>query len=151
MLAAQLSRPLTAYYLRNSTDALDMVTGGTPLELDAMQASTVDATTEAETRRRPPVGGRALGPQLPLLVVTRGENGCSIFSPDGRVDVEAVVPERIVDPTGVGDAFRAGIMKGLASGADFQVPQPMANSGASSGINRTRRTILRLEVGVRRI
>jgi len=55
------------------------------------------------------------------LVVTRGENGCSIFSPDGRVDVEAVVPERIVDPTGVGDAFRGGFMKGLASGADFQV------------------------------
>jgi len=55
------------------------------------------------------------------LVVTRGENGCSIFSSDGRVDVPAVEPERIVDPTGVGDAFRGGFLKGLASGADFCV------------------------------
>jgi adenosine kinase len=48
------------------------------------------------------------------LIVTRGEHGCSVFTPAGRVDVPAVEPTRIVDPTGVGDAFRGGLMKGLA-------------------------------------
>jgi adenosine kinase len=35
--------------------------------------------------------------------------------------VPAVTPHRIVDPTGVGDAFRGGFMKGLAAGADYEV------------------------------
>jgi adenosine kinase len=57
--------------------------------------------------------------QARLLVVTRGEDGCSVLSDEGRVDVPAVPPSRIVDPTGVGDAFRGGFMKGLALGADL--------------------------------
>jgi adenosine kinase len=47
------------------------------------------------------------------LVITRGENGSSIYTPAGRRDVPAVPPTRIVDPTGVGDAFRAGYMRGM--------------------------------------
>jgi adenosine kinase len=50
------------------------------------------------------------------LIVTRGEHGSSVLTRSGRVDVPAVVPRRIVDPTGVGDAFRGGLMKGLALG-----------------------------------
>jgi adenosine kinase len=37
------------------------------------------------------------------------------------VDVPAVTPHRIVDPTGVGDAFRSGFMKGLVRKADYRV------------------------------
>jgi adenosine kinase len=48
------------------------------------------------------------------LIVTRGENGSSIVTRSDRTDVRAVEPKRIVDPTGVGDAFRGGFMKGLA-------------------------------------
>jgi adenosine kinase len=55
------------------------------------------------------------------LVVTKGEHGCSIYTADGQVDVPAVPPTRIVDPTGVGDAFRSGLMKGLARNADLEV------------------------------
>jgi len=55
------------------------------------------------------------------LVVTRGEHGSSILTPGGRVDVPAVTPTRIADPTGVGDAFRGGLMKGLALGAELEV------------------------------
>ena len=47
------------------------------------------------------------------LVITKGENGCSIYTSAGRRDVPAVAPTRIVDPTGVGDAFRAGYMRGM--------------------------------------
>jgi adenosine kinase len=55
------------------------------------------------------------------LVVTRGERGCTIHEPGGRSDVPAVSPHRIVDPTGVGDAFRGGFMKGMAHEADLAV------------------------------
>lgn len=53
------------------------------------------------------------------LVITRGELGCSVYDRSGRRDVGAVEPHRIVDPTGVGDAFRGGFMKGMAAGEDY--------------------------------
>jgi adenosine kinase len=55
------------------------------------------------------------------LVITRGEAGCSIVERDRRTDVPAVPPTRLVDPTGVGDAFRGGFLKGMARGADYEV------------------------------
>jgi adenosine kinase len=58
--------------------------------------------------------------QAGALVITRGEQGCSIYASGQRVEVPAVPPSRIADPTGVGDAFRGGFMKGLAVGADYE-------------------------------
>jgi len=49
-----------------------------------------------------------------MLVITRGEHGSTVLSDGGRVEVSAVKPSQVVDPTGVGDAFRAGFIKGLA-------------------------------------
>jgi adenosine kinase len=59
--------------------------------------------------------------QAEVLVVTRGEHGSTILTKGTRVDVPAVEPHRIVDPTGVGDAFRGGFMKGLATGQPLPV------------------------------
>ena len=55
------------------------------------------------------------------LVVTRGERGCSIIERHTSTDVEAVPPHKIVDPTGVGDAFRGGLLKGLACRTSYRV------------------------------
>ena len=55
------------------------------------------------------------------LIVTRGEQGSSIITRDGRVDVPSVRPRAIVDPTGVGDAYRGGLMKGIALGLPYEV------------------------------
>ena len=59
--------------------------------------------------------------QAALLVITRGEEGCTILTRGDRINVPAVPPARIVDPTGVGDAFRGGFMKGLAMEASLDV------------------------------
>ncbi len=56
-----------------------------------------------------------------VLVVTRGENGSTVYTEDSEVNVPAVPPDRMEEPTGVGDAFRAGFMKGLAMGAPYEV------------------------------
>src|SRR6267378_5716298 len=42
------------------------------------------------------------------LIITRGELGSTVVTPGCSVDVAAVTPHRIVDPTGVGDAYRGG-------------------------------------------
>jgi adenosine kinase len=65
------------------------------------------------------------------LVVTRGEHGSSILTREGRVDVSAVTPERIVDPTGVGDAFRGGLMKGMALRLPYEICARMGSVAAT--------------------
>jgi adenosine kinase len=55
------------------------------------------------------------------LIITRGEHGCVVYERAGReTAVPAVPPTRVVDPTGVGDAFRGGLMKGIAAGASLE-------------------------------
>jgi len=65
------------------------------------------------------------------LIVTRGEHGSSVITAARRVDVEAVAPDRIVDPTGVGDAFRGGLMKGLALGLPYDTCARMGSVAAT--------------------
>ena len=55
------------------------------------------------------------------LIVTRGEHGSTIHQGGTVTTVPAVTPRAIVDPTGVGDAFRGGLLKGLATGASLEV------------------------------
>ena len=65
------------------------------------------------------------------LIVTRGENGSSVISAGGQVDVPAVPPARIVDPTGVGDAFRGGLMRGISLGLPYEVSARMGSVAAT--------------------
>ncbi len=65
------------------------------------------------------------------LIITRGEHGSTVITRDGRSDIPAVPPDRIVDPTGVGDAFRGGLMKGLASGRSLDVSARMGSVAAT--------------------
>ena len=50
------------------------------------------------------------------LIVTRGHEGADIDTPNDSLFIPIVPTETIVDPTGVGDAFRAGLVKGLLNG-----------------------------------
>jgi len=65
------------------------------------------------------------------LVVTKGEKGCTVVMDGQHVDVAAVTPSRIIDPTGVGDAFRGGFLKGMARGADAVVSARMGAVAAA--------------------
>ncbi len=65
------------------------------------------------------------------LIVTRGEHGSSIITGQGREDVSAVAPRRMVDPTGVGDAFRGGLMKGLSLGLPYREAAQMGSVAAT--------------------
>ncbi|MBN2555010.1 MAG: carbohydrate kinase family protein [Anaerolineales bacterium] len=50
-----------------------------------------------------------------LLVITRGKDGSDIYRHEEYVHVPVAKEMKICDPTGVGDAFRAGFLKGLAN------------------------------------
>ena len=51
-----------------------------------------------------------------ILIITKGEKGSTIITKKGSTDVPAVEPRKVADPTGVGDAFRGGLLKGFAMG-----------------------------------
>jgi adenosine kinase len=65
------------------------------------------------------------------LIVTRGERGSSVITVDGRAEVGAVPPDRIVDPTGVGDAYRGGLMKGMVLGLPYELAARLGSVAAT--------------------
>ena len=62
----------------------------------------------------------ALLTQAPLLVVTLGAKGSRIMSQEGVVEISAVPLGKLVDPTGAGDAHRAGFIKGILAGLSLK-------------------------------
>jgi len=55
-----------------------------------------------------------------LLVITRGAEGADLHTSAGKIHVPAAAPRSIADPTGVGDAFRAGFLKGHLHGLSLE-------------------------------
>ncbi len=51
-----------------------------------------------------------------MLVVTLGEKGLKIITKNETVDIPSCKPDNVVNPTGAGDAVRAGLLIGLSSG-----------------------------------
>ncbi|MBT8419415.1 MAG: carbohydrate kinase family protein, partial [Gammaproteobacteria bacterium] len=54
------------------------------------------------------------------LIVTHGEKGSVIHTQKGQIEIPALPIHRVVDPTGCGDAYRAGILHGLLAGMDWE-------------------------------
>ena len=54
------------------------------------------------------------------LVVTLGAKGSLIFTGGEQIEIPCVAADSVVDPTGCGDAYRAGLLYGIASGMDWQ-------------------------------
>jgi adenosine kinase len=61
-----------------------------------------------------------LAKRVEALVVTHGAKGSSIHVGGATVHVPAVRPQALVDPTGCGDAYRAGLLYGMGHGWDWQ-------------------------------
>ena len=57
--------------------------------------------------------------QVDALIVTLGSQGSTIHTKDGAIGIPCAAPKAVVDPTGCGDAYRAGILHGLLNGLDW--------------------------------
>ena len=56
-----------------------------------------------------------------VLVITRGKDGADLYSDGDSVHIPTVPEDEIVDPTGVGDAFRGGFLAGYSHGFDWKL------------------------------
>ncbi len=55
-----------------------------------------------------------LAGEVKALIVTLGANGSEIYAAGQRFAIPSVKPDDVVDPTGCGDAYRAGLLYGIA-------------------------------------
>jgi adenosine kinase len=69
--------------------------------------------------------------RVEYLVVTCGERGAEIFVEDQKYSIPPIIPRQIADPTGVGDAFRGGFLRGIRLGLGFQVAGEMGALAAT--------------------
>ncbi len=60
-----------------------------------------------------------LAGEVEALVVTRGGSGSEIYAGGERHVIPCVEADALVDPTGCGDAYRAGLLYGIANGFDW--------------------------------
>jgi len=61
------------------------------------------------------------------LIVTRGGAGSSIFTSDAEYEIPSAKPAEVSDPTGCGDAYRAGLLYGLANELDWETTGRIAS------------------------
>jgi len=65
--------------------------------------------------------------KVDALIVTQGGEGSSIYTREGTWTIPAVPPRAVVDPTGCGDAYRAGLIHGLLHGLDWETTGRIAS------------------------
>jgi adenosine kinase len=70
------------------------------------------------------------------IVTTLGEKGCVISTGDRDVTVPAAEAAEVVDPTGAGDSFRAGFLKGLVLGKDLETAAKMGAVAGAYAVER---------------
>ena len=64
---------------------------------------------------------RNLADMVNAVIVTRGGKGSEIYTRDRVFEIPAVPAAELVDPTGCGDAYRAGLLYGLLNELDWDV------------------------------
>jgi adenosine kinase len=77
-----------------------------------------------------------LAQQLPFLGVTFGSRGSELYFEDRHVRIPAVEVETMGDPTGGGDAYRAGVFKGIALGLPLEICGRLGSLSATYAVER---------------
>lgn len=66
-----------------------------------------------------------------VVVITRGERGSTVHTIEGTWEIPIAPPRRVVDPTGVGDAYRAGFITGICRGLSWDTAGRMGSLAAT--------------------
>jgi len=71
-------------------------------------------------RKRLGIGLQNIVAMVDYFIETRGEEGAILRFKESKVIIPAVRAKKVIDPTGCGDAFRAGLLVGLSRRFDFE-------------------------------
>jgi adenosine kinase len=70
------------------------------------------------------------------LIITKGEEGSELIVPEGREVIPPAKPLRVQDPTGAGDAYRAGLIKGLTLNLPWATAALLGSTLASFAVEQ---------------
>jgi adenosine kinase len=73
------------------------------------------------------LSAHAIAEQVDALIVTKGAAGSVIYAKDREIAIPCAPATAIVDPTGCGDAYRAGLIHGLLHGLDWETTGRIAS------------------------
>ncbi len=65
--------------------------------------------------------------QVKALFITRGAKGSQIYTSGREIDIPAATPKAVCDPTGCGDAYRAGLLYGLMNDMNLETTGRIAS------------------------
>ncbi len=68
-----------------------------------------------------------LAAKVRALIITKGGDGSLIYTRGGIVEIPSAQPKAVVDPTGCGDAYRAGLLYGLTEAMDWETTGRIAS------------------------
>jgi adenosine kinase len=68
-----------------------------------------------------------LAEHVEALIITRGAEGSHIYTDKRRIDIPVATPKVVADPTGCGDAYRAGLLHGLMNDMDWEMTGRIAS------------------------
>lgn len=110
----------------SGAELIEMVTGSDLLVANDYELEMVSQKTG--------LGRDELLKRTKAAISTLGENGSLIVSPEGEVKISAVSASKVVDPTGAGDAYRAGLIKGMVLGKSLEAAARMGSTCASYAV-----------------
>jgi adenosine kinase len=84
--------------------------------------------------RKTGLNREALLDRAKAIIVTMGELGSRVFTPEGEISIPAVEPRKVEDPTGAGDSYRGGLLSGLIHGKDIEQCARMGSVCASFAV-----------------
>jgi len=105
---------------------VEMITGSQVFISNDYELELIKKTTQLDTVD--------LLERTAALITTLGEKGSVLMTRDRKVEIAPVKPSGVADPTGAGDAYRAGMIKGLVMKKDILTAARMGSTCASFAV-----------------
>ena len=112
----------------DAEDLKDMVAGSTILIGNDYEISLLSNKIQVTSNK--------LLEQVKILITTLGEKGSIVQTRGQTYQIPAAKPNQVLDPTGAGDAYRAGFLAGYLRGLDLQICGQMGSVDACYAIEK---------------
>jgi adenosine kinase len=103
----------------NGNELLTLIDQATWLTLNDYEAELMQEKTSLNLEQ--------LAQKVEALIVTRGGEGSIIYTQGKQIQIPAATAINLADPTGCGDAYRAGLLFGLINKLDWEVTGRIAS------------------------
>jgi adenosine kinase len=115
-------------YVFDPGQGLPLFSGEELVEMiDGARAVTVNDYEAQLLSERTGLAAEAIAKRVDAYIVTLGAEGSRIHAGGATIHVPAVPPAALVDPTGCGDAYRAGLLYGIGAGWDWEKSARLAS------------------------